>query len=103
PSENKPTRSAAGNHLAPRHGYTPLHRPAHRAVKSAGMPTPFKSLLLLTVSALLAACAANPITGRSQFMVVSEKSAIGQSAAAYDSMMGELGKKKKIESYAAAD
>jgi len=61
------------------------------------MPTPFKSLLLLTVSALLAACATNPITGRSQFMVVSESSAIGQSAAAYDSMMGALGKKKKIE------
>jgi Peptidase family M48 len=30
-------------------------------------------------------------------MVVSEKMAIGQSAAAYNSMMGDLGKKKKIE------
>jgi predicted Zn-dependent protease len=56
-----------------------------------------KSLLLLAVSALLAACAANPITGRSQFMVVSEKMAIGQSAAAYSSMIGQLGQKKKIE------
>jgi predicted Zn-dependent protease len=61
------------------------------------VPKPFKSLLLLAVSVLLAACAANPITGRSQFMVVSEKMAIGQSAAAYNSMMGQLGKKKKIE------
>jgi Zn-dependent protease with chaperone function len=61
------------------------------------MPKCFKSLLLLAVSVVLAACATNPITGRSQFMVVPEKMAIGQSAAAYSSMMGQLGKKKKIE------
>ncbi len=58
----------------------------------------FKSLLLLAVFALLAGCAANPITGRSQFMVVPERMAIGESAAAYNAMMGELGKKRKIES-----
>lgn len=57
----------------------------------------FKSLLQLAVFAALAGCAANPITGRSQFMVVSEKMAIGESAAAYNSMMGDLSKKKKIE------
>jgi predicted Zn-dependent protease len=57
----------------------------------------FKSLALLGVLPLLAACSTNPITGRSQFMVVSERMAIGQSAAAYSSMMGDLGKKKKIE------
>jgi len=51
----------------------------------------------LAVFALLAACSANPITGRSQFMVVSEKMAMGESAAAYSSMMGELGKKKQLE------
>jgi Zn-dependent protease with chaperone function len=61
------------------------------------MPGPFKSLLLLGVCAVLGACATNPLTGRSQFMVVSEKMAIGQSAAAYNSMMGDLGKKRKIE------
>src|SRR5918992_370939 len=61
------------------------------------MPRLFKCLLLLGVCALAAACATNPITGRSQFMVVPEKMAIGQSAAAYSSMMGQLGKKKKIE------
>jgi predicted Zn-dependent protease len=55
------------------------------------------SLPLLAVSALLAACSANPITGRSQFVFVPESMAIGQSAAAYSSMMGELGKKKKID------
>lgn len=56
-----------------------------------------KSLVLLAVLLPLAGCSTNPITGRSQFMVVSERMAIGQSAAAYNSMMGELGKKKKIE------
>jgi Zn-dependent protease with chaperone function len=61
------------------------------------MPKGFKSLLLLGVFAVLPACSTNPITGRSQFMVVPEKMAIGQSAAAYSSMMGQLGKKKKIE------
>src|SRR5438034_11526073 len=45
----------------------------------------------------LAGCETNPITGRSQFMVVSEDMAIGQSAAAYSSMMGDLGKKRKVE------
>jgi Zn-dependent protease with chaperone function len=45
----------------------------------------------------VAGCSTNPITGRSQFMVVSEKMAIGESAVAYNSMMGALGKKRKIE------
>src|SRR4051812_49475347 len=61
------------------------------------MPIQFKSLVLLGISAILAGCSTNPITGRSQFMVVPEKMAIGESAAAYNSMMGDLGKKKKIE------
>jgi predicted Zn-dependent protease len=61
------------------------------------MPSPFKYLPLFIASVLLAACATNPITGRSQFMMVSEKQAIGESAAAYNSMMGQLGKKKKVE------
>jgi hypothetical protein len=55
----------------------------------------FKWLLPLMV--LAAGCATNPITGRSQFMVISEKMAIGESAAAYSSMMGELSRKQKIE------
>lgn len=61
------------------------------------MQSSFKCLLPLAVFAALAGCAANPITGRSQFLMVSEKMAIGQSAVAYNSMMGDLGKKKKIE------
>ena len=51
-------------------------------------------------AALLAAglggCATNQITGRNQLMLVSEEQAIGSSAAAYTSMMGDLSKKKRI-------
>ena len=59
----------------------------------------FKHMHWLAPLALgaLVGCSTNPITGRSQFMVVSEDMAIGQSAAAYNSMMGDLGKKKKVE------
>src|SRR5437016_5250823 len=59
----------------------------------------FKHLHRLAALALgaFAGCSTNPITGRSQFMVVSEDMAIGQSAAAYSSMMGDLGRKKKVE------
>ncbi len=46
---------------------------------------------------LLAGCTTNPITGRSQLMVVPESMAISQSAAAYSSMMGGLSKKDQIE------
>jgi predicted Zn-dependent protease len=46
---------------------------------------------------LLTACTTSPLTGRSQYMVVSAESAVSQSAAAYTQMMGDLGKKKQIE------
>jgi predicted Zn-dependent protease len=46
---------------------------------------------------LLAGCSTSPLTGRSQYMLVSHSMAVSQSAAAYSQMMGELGKKKKIE------
>ena len=45
----------------------------------------------------LAACSTNPITGRSQLMLVSEASAEQQSAAAYQQMVGGLAKKGQIE------
>ncbi len=63
------------------------------------MKRSFKHMRWLAALALgaLAGCETNPITGRSQFMVVSEDMAIGQSAAAYSSMMGDLGKKRKVE------
>src|SRR5688500_20340504 len=46
---------------------------------------------------LLVACTASPLTGRSQYLLVSESMAVSQSAAAYTQMMGELEKKKRIE------
>ena len=58
-------------------------------------PTAFRSLCLLAM-ALLTSCATNPITGRSQLLLVSEQSAIAESAQAYQSMMSGLGKKGKI-------
>jgi predicted Zn-dependent protease len=51
----------------------------------------------LVLLALLAGCTTSPITGREQYMVVSEAQAVSQSAAAYSQMMADLGKKKKIE------
>ena len=57
-----------------------------------------KSLLTLVAAALLlAGCQANPITGRSQLMIVPESLALSESAAAYAQMMGQLGQKKQIE------
>jgi predicted Zn-dependent protease len=57
-----------------------------------------KSLIALAFgAALLGGCSTNPVTGRSQFIVVSERQAIGESSVAYNSMMGQLGKKKQIE------
>ena len=61
------------------------------------MRNAFKYLLLLAALAAVTGCATNPITGRSQFMVISERMAIGESAAAYNSMMGGLSKKNKID------
>ncbi len=46
---------------------------------------------------LLAACSTSPLTGRSQYLIVSDNMAVTQSAAAYSQMMGEFGKKKQIE------
>jgi predicted Zn-dependent protease len=54
-----------------------------------------RSVLLLAF--LLAACTTSSLTGRSQYLLVSDRMAVSQSAAAYAQMMGELSKKKKIE------
>jgi predicted Zn-dependent protease len=55
------------------------------------------ALSAVSAAVLLAACSTNPMTGRSQLMVVSESMAINSSASAYNSMMGGLSKKKQIE------
>ena len=52
------------------------------------------ALLLLLV---VPACTTSPLTGREQFLLVSDSMAVSESAAAYAQMMGELGKKKQIE------
>ena len=46
---------------------------------------------------LVPACTTSPLTGREQFLLVSDSMAVSESAAAYAQMMGELGKKKQIE------
>lgn len=53
--------------------------------------------LLATIAAIsLSGCSTNPMTGRSQFMLVPESAAITKSASAYSSMIGSLDKKGKI-------
>jgi hypothetical protein len=46
---------------------------------------------------LASACSTSPLTGRSQYLIVSDRMAVSQSAAAYSQMMGQLDKKKQIE------
>ncbi|HEX9395505.1 MAG TPA: M48 family metallopeptidase [Burkholderiales bacterium] len=58
---------------------------------------PFLALLALAAAAL-AGCSSNPITGRSQLLVVSEDTAVRESASAYTQMMGQLNGKRQIES-----
>ena len=55
-----------------------------------------RSALLLLL--LVFGCTTSPLTGREQFLLVSDSMAVSQSAAAYAQMIGELGKKKQIES-----
>jgi predicted Zn-dependent protease len=54
-------------------------------------------VMVLIAGVTVPACTANPITGRSQLLLVSHEMAVSQSAAAYSQMMGGLGKKQKIE------
>ena len=56
-----------------------------------------KRFLVLLLGVALAGCQANPITGRSQLLIVSDSQAISSSATAYTQMIGDLGKKKQIE------
>jgi len=56
-----------------------------------------RSWWLAATVALLCGCSTNPITGRSQFVMVSEESAISGSASAYSNMMGQFSKKNKLE------
>jgi predicted Zn-dependent protease len=51
---------------------------------------------LTLVAAVLGGCATNPVTGRSQFMIVSEQQAISQSTQAYSSLMGQLQRQGRL-------
>jgi len=51
----------------------------------------------LVVLFLLAGCSTSPLTGRSQYLIVSDRMAVSQSAAAYSQMMSQLDKKKQVE------
>ncbi len=51
---------------------------------------------LLCLCVLLTACATNPMTGRSQLMLVSEKSVIAQSKLAYNNLVSGLEKNSKV-------
>jgi len=85
PAANSTPRRRIGNNR--------LHPPGGDLRKINPMLRFFPVLLIL-----LAGCAQNALTGRSQFMLVSESQAVSGSAAAYSQMMGELDKKKQIES-----
>ena len=52
--------------------------------------------LLLATVLFLSSCSTNPITGRSQLLVISEQSAITESAQAYQAMINGLDKKGEI-------
>ena len=56
-----------------------------------------RRLLGAAAIGLVAGCTTNPLTGRSQLMVVPESMAIRESAAAYTQMVGGLAKKNQIE------
>lgn len=55
-----------------------------------------KGVALAVCAATVVACAANPVTGRSQLMLVSEDSAIASSAQAYTQMMTPLEKEGRV-------
>lgn len=57
----------------------------------------FRGLILLALCVGLTGCATNAVTGRSQYVIVSEQSAIAQSAQAYSAMVSQLDKSGKLK------
>ncbi|MCW5603198.1 MAG: M48 family metallopeptidase [Burkholderiales bacterium] len=53
--------------------------------------------LICAAAILVSGCATNTITGRSQFMIVSEEAAVSGSASAYANMIGQYSSKNKVE------
>jgi len=60
-----------------------------------------KLIALAAIAIFLGGCESNPITGRSQIMLVSEDQAISQSKTAYTEMLSPLAKEGKINNDAA--
>jgi predicted Zn-dependent protease len=58
-------------------------------------------LALVAIALVLGACQSNPITGRSQLMLVSEEAAISQSGTAYASVLKPLAEEGKVNNDAA--
>ena len=54
-------------------------------------------VFLVLIATLVCGCATNTMTGRGQFLLVSEEQAIKGSASAYSSMVGQFEKKRKLE------
>jgi predicted Zn-dependent protease len=57
-----------------------------------------RTATLIALMLSIIGCATNPVTGRSQFMIISEKQAISASSEAYVKMLAPLDEKGKIDS-----
>ncbi len=55
-------------------------------------------LAIIVVAVFVTGCQSNPVTGRSQLMLISEDTAIAQSAEAYSAMVKPLAEKGKVNS-----
>lgn len=55
-------------------------------------------LAIVVVAVFVTGCQSNPVTGRSQLMLISEDTAIAQSAEAYSAMVKPLAEKGKVNS-----
>jgi predicted Zn-dependent protease len=64
---------------------------------------PSAAAVILGLAVALPACSTNPVTGRSQFMIVSEETAISQSTQAYSSLMGQMQRQGRISDDRALD
>lgn len=62
------------------------------------LPMLVRTATLIALMLSIVGCATNPVTGRSQFMIISEKQAISASSEAYVKMLAPLDAKGKIDS-----
>ena len=79
----------------------PARRRAIKGVFAVKLINMKKIVVLILAVVAIGGCKTNPITGRSQMMLISEQTAIEQSAQAYASMLKPLEEKGKINTNAA--